>query len=102
MADAPAGTIEVELVYALAREQTLQTLRVPAGTRVGEAIERSGVRARHPELATGALKVGIFGRRVALSAILREFDRIEIYRPLIADPKQARRARARRTDKSTR
>ena len=100
MADAPAGTIEVELVYALAREQVTQTLRVPAGTRTGEAIKRSGVLVRHPEIATHALKIGIFGRRVAPTALLREYDRIEIYRPLIADPKQARRMRARRTNNS--
>jgi putative ubiquitin-RnfH superfamily antitoxin RatB of RatAB toxin-antitoxin module len=102
MADAPAATIEVELVYALAREQWAQTLRVPPGTTVGEAIERSGILARHPEIATRALKIGIFGRRVAGAAVLSEFDRIEIYRPLMADPKQARRARARRTGNSNR
>ena len=94
--------IEIELVYALAREQSTQTLRVPAGTRIGEAIERSGVLLRHPELATGALKIGIFGRRMAPTALLHEDDRIEIYRPLIADPKQARRMRARGAGKSRR
>jgi putative ubiquitin-RnfH superfamily antitoxin RatB of RatAB toxin-antitoxin module len=102
MADAPAATIEVELVYAFAREQLTQILQVPPGTTVGEAIERSGVLARHPEIATRALKTGIFGRRVTPAALLREYDRIEIYRPLVADPKQARRARARRSDKSSR
>lgn len=102
MADAPAATIEVELVYALASEQLTQILRVPVGTRIGQAIEQSGVLVRHPEIAAQRLKIGIFGRRVGPTAVLCEFDRIEIYRPLIADPKQARRARARRPKRSNR
>ena len=102
MADAPATTLEVELVYALAREQLTQTLRVPVGTRIGQAIEQSGVLERHPEIAAHGLQIGIFGRRVAPTAVLREHDRIEIYRPLIADPKQARRTRARGAGNSKR
>jgi putative ubiquitin-RnfH superfamily antitoxin RatB of RatAB toxin-antitoxin module len=102
MADALDATIEIEIAYAFDGEQLTQTLQVRPGTTVGEAIESSGVLARHPEIAARALKIGIFGRRVAAAATLREYDRIEIYRPLIADPKQARRARARRSGKSIR
>ena len=102
MANAPPGMIDVELVYAPPGALVTEILQVPVGTSIGRAIEQSGVIARHPELATQSLKIGIFGRRVAASTILREFDRIEIYRPLIADPKQVRRARARPTGKSTR
>ena len=102
MADASAAIIEIELVYALAREQIVETLRVPAGTTVGQAIRLSGVLVRYPEIATGRVALGIFGRRAAQTAMLREFDRIEIYRPLIAEPKQARRARARLTGRAKR
>lgn len=102
MADAAAGLIEVEVVYALPGEQKIETLQVPAGTTIEEAIERSGVLRRYPEIASRALQVGIFGRCAAPTALLHEYDRIEIYRPLTADPKQARRARARRTGKAAR
>lgn len=96
MADAPAPLIEVEVVYALAHEQFAQTLRVVQGTNVGQAIEQSGVLARYPEIASHALAVGIYGRRVAPATVLQAHDRVEIYRPLIADPKRARRTRAQR------
>lgn len=99
MAETPGGTIEIVLVYALPREQMVEILRVPSGTVVKEAIRQSGILLRHPEIATGALAFGIFGRRVAATRVLREFDRIEIYRPLSADPKQVRRTRARKAAK---
>ncbi|MCE9640911.1 MAG: RnfH family protein [Betaproteobacteria bacterium] len=102
MAKTPGGTIEIELVYALPREQIVEKLRVQAGTVLKEAIEQSGMLLRHPEIATGALAFGIFGRRVASTRVLREFDRVEIYRTLIADPKQVRRTRARKTAKPQR
>ena len=97
MVKARDNTIEIELVYALPHEQITENLRVPAGTVAGQAIERSLLLLRHPEIAGESPAIGIFGRRVAATQVLREFDRIEIYRPLIADPKQARRTRARRT-----
>ena len=99
MDETPGGTIEIVLVYALTREQMVEILRVPSGTVVKEAIRQSGILLRHPEVATGALAFGIFGRRVAATRVLREFDRIEIYRPLSADPKQVRRTRARKAAK---
>ena len=102
MDETPGGTIEIVLVYALPREQMVEILRVPSGTVVKEAIRQSGILLRHPEVATGALAFGIFGRRVAATRVLREFDRIEIYRPLSADPKQVRRTRARKTAKPQR
>ena len=102
MDETPGGTIEIVLVYALPREQMVEILRVPSGTVVKEAIRQSGILLRHPEVTTGALAFGIFGRRVAATRVLREFDRIEIYRPLSADPKQVRRTRARKTAKPQR
>jgi uncharacterized protein len=94
MTDAEHGLIEVRVIYALPRTQTDVTLKVPAGTTAGEAIARSGIAAKHPEVDWDAVAVGIFGKRAPLSTALREHDRVEIYRPLCADPKQARRKRA--------
>ena len=92
---APLDLIEVEVVYALPQSQTAVTLTVPAGTTVREAIARSGIAAKHPEVDLEAVTVGIYGQRVAVTTVLIDHDRIELYRPLIADPKQARRRRAR-------
>lgn len=88
--------LRIEIVYALREEQVLLTLEVEEGTTVGEAIERSGITTRFRGIDVERARVGIFGRLTRLDARLREGDRIEIYRPLIADPKQARRARAKR------
>jgi putative ubiquitin-RnfH superfamily antitoxin RatB of RatAB toxin-antitoxin module len=102
MDDTPDTRIQIELVYARPNKLTIESLRVAATTTVGQAIEQSGILRRHPDIATDPLAVGIFGCRAELSRPLRDFDRIEIYRPLIADPKHARRQRARRTRASKR
>jgi putative ubiquitin-RnfH superfamily antitoxin RatB of RatAB toxin-antitoxin module len=90
-----SATIPVEVVYALPERQTLLALQVPAGATVREAIEQSGVLQLHPEIDLSQAAVGILGRRAPLDARLREHDRVEIYRRLTADPKDARRRRAR-------
>lgn len=87
-------TINVELVYALPQEQTLLRFDVPAGTRVSDAVQQSGILAKYPEIDLNRNKLGIFGKLVKPDAELRARDRIEIYRPLIADPKEVRRKRA--------
>ncbi len=87
------GALDVEVIYALATEQALLRLRVAAGTTAGQAIERAGVLARYPELDTATLRIGIFGKFVAWNTVLKTGDRVEIYRPLIVDPKDARRRR---------
>ncbi|MDS4015667.1 MAG: RnfH family protein [Candidatus Accumulibacter sp.] len=89
-----AETISVELIYALPARQQLITLNVPAGTSVRQAIELSGVLDKHPEIDLTKNKVGIFAKLTKLDAMLRERDRIEIYRPLLADPKEVRKQRA--------
>lgn len=86
--------MRVEVVYALPDEQQLLVLDVEAGTTVEGAIERSGILSRFPDLVVAPDRVGRFGTRTALDARVRDGDRIEIYRPLIADPKEIRRARA--------
>ena len=102
MAEMNRGSIEVEVVYALPRTQTVMTLTVPAGTSVGQVIARSGIAAKCPDIDWNAVAFGIFGKRVSPAAILEDRDRIEIYRPLVADPKRARRTRARKAGKNTR
>lgn len=86
--------INIELVYALPAEQTLLKLEVPKGTSIVEAIKLSGILEKHPEIDLEKGKFGIFGKLSKVDTVLREKDRIEIYRPLIADPKEVRRKRA--------
>jgi putative ubiquitin-RnfH superfamily antitoxin RatB of RatAB toxin-antitoxin module len=85
--------ITVEVVYATPGRQTLIEIEVAAGATVGEAITLSGIRAAHPEIELAGASVGIFGRLAPLDAVLREGDRVEIYRPLHAGPREARRRR---------
>ena len=87
------GALDVEVIYSLPTEQALLRLRVAAGTTAGQAIELAGLLARYPELETATLHIGIFGKFVAWNTVLKTGDRVEIYRPLIVDPKDARRRR---------
>ena len=86
--------INIEVVYALPNDQILLKQQVSAGTTVAEAIQASGVLDEHPEIDLANNKLGIFGKLTKADAVLRDKDRIEIYRPLIADPKEVRRKRA--------
>lgn len=88
-------TMQVEVAYARPDEQVIVSVEVAAACTIGEAIERSGIQARFPELAAdGVSKVGVFGKLAKLDGTLSPGDRVEIYRPLIADPKEARKRRA--------
>lgn len=84
----------IEVVYALPHEQTLFKLQVPPDTTVAEAIRLSGVMQAYPDIDLGRNKLGIFGKLTQADAVLCDRDRIEIYRPLRADPKEVRRKRA--------
>jgi putative ubiquitin-RnfH superfamily antitoxin RatB of RatAB toxin-antitoxin module len=84
----------VEVAYATPQDQAVLRVELPAGSTVSEAIERSGIGARFPGLFVDPAAVGIFSRKVSLDQVLRNGDRVEIYRPLIADPKEVRRRRA--------
>jgi putative ubiquitin-RnfH superfamily antitoxin RatB of RatAB toxin-antitoxin module len=86
--------ISVEVVYALPAEQFLLKSEVPKGTTLAEAIKLSGILDKHPEIDMEKGKFGVFGKLSKTDTVLREKDRIEIYRPLIADPKEVRRKRA--------
>jgi putative ubiquitin-RnfH superfamily antitoxin RatB of RatAB toxin-antitoxin module len=87
-------TINIEVIYALPHEQNLIRLQVPPGTTVAAAIAQSGLLEKYPEIDLSKNKLGIFGKLIKQDAELREKDRVEIYRPLIADPKEIRRQRA--------
>ncbi len=86
--------INVEVMYALPNEQSLLKVKVPQGTTIEQAIRLSGVLDKHPEIDLAKNKLGIFGKLSKADAVLRDRDRVEIYRPLIADPKEIRRQRA--------
>jgi hypothetical protein len=88
--------IRVEVAYALPDEQALIAIEMEEGARVREAIERSGILRRFPGIKLARGRVGIFGRQVEFDAPLSDGDRVEIYRPLAADPKEIRRERAAR------
>lgn len=86
--------IHVEVVYALPNEQRVLKLVVEQSATVEEIIRTSGILQMYPEIDLTVNKVGIFSRNVKLDARVRDKDRIEIYRPLLADPKEIRRKRA--------
>jgi len=88
--------IEIEVVYAAVDRQVLRTLRVPQGTTVRDAVLKSGIGDEFPELDLSDCPLGIFGKVVADPQVrlIQAGDRIEIYRPLLADPKEVRRLRA--------
>ncbi len=85
--------IEVEVAYALPQRQVIAKVSVAAGTTVAEAIVLSGIRSMFPGIEEQP-KVGIFSRKVSLDYRLQAGDRVEIYRPLLADPKEVRRRKA--------
>jgi putative ubiquitin-RnfH superfamily antitoxin RatB of RatAB toxin-antitoxin module len=89
-----AEQMNIEVLYALPYEQVLFKVQAAHGVTVGDAIKLSGVLEKHPEIDLSHNKLGIYGKLSKADAILRDKDRVEIYRPLIADPKEIRRQRA--------
>lgn len=89
-----AETICVEVVYAKAERQNVVSINLPAGCTVGQAIEASGLLAKHPEIDLARNKLGVHAKLTKIDTLLRDRDRVEIYRPLIADPKDVRKQRA--------
>lgn len=83
--------ITVEVVYALPNVQRLLSLEVAEGTTAFQAVERSGLLAEFPEIDLAEARLGIFGKTVAADVPLKAGDRVEVYRPLKADPKEVRR-----------
>lgn len=85
--------ITVTVVYALAERQILRELTVPAGTTVEEAVRLSGLPEEFPDIRRSATPIGIFGKVARTDDVLQPGDRVEIYRKLLLDPKEARRRR---------
>ncbi len=88
--------IKIEVSYALPHKQQIIALEVEPGTTVFDAAEKSGITTQFPELDLASAKMGIFGKAVPQphKEVLSDGDRVEIYRPLIADPKEVRKTRA--------
>ncbi len=86
--------ILIEVAYALPSQQVILPVKVIEGTTAAEAVEASGIIKKFPEIDLSQNKLGIFGKLIKSDTVLRERDRVEIYRPLIADPKEVRRQRA--------
>lgn len=103
----PEDKVTIEVVYGVPQKQKILTLLVAAGTTVEQAIIESGIIALFPEIDLSINKVGIWNRAVKLSEEVNDLDRVEVYRPLIADPKDVRKRRAEkaklegRADKTT-
>lgn len=89
--------IQVEVVYALPEKQYLRPVSLPAGSTVEQAIIASGLLELRKDIQLTENKVGIYSRPVKLADMVEEGDRVEIYRPLLADPKDLRRQRAERS-----
>lgn len=86
--------INIEIAYALPERYYLKSFQVDEGITVQTAIMQSGILSQFPEIDLSTNKIGIFSRPIKLTDVLKEGDRIEIYRPLLADPKEIRRKRA--------
>ncbi len=89
-----AETIKVDVCYALADKQDVVTVTLPAGATVIAALEASGLLGKYPEIDVKKNKVGVWNKLSKVDNTLRDRDRVEIYRPLIADPKEVRKQRA--------
>lgn len=92
MADVP--NIHIQICYARPDRQFLLEQTVASGTTIQRAIRDSDIIRQAPEIDVSVMRVGIYGKLKTLDTVLREHDRVEIYRPLIADPKDSRRRRA--------
>ena len=86
--------INIEIAYAFPERYYLKSFQVDEGITVQTAIMQSGILSQFPEIDLSTNKIGIFSRPIKLTDVLKEGDRIEIYRPLLADPKEIRRKRA--------
>ncbi len=93
--------ITIEVAYATPDKQVIRTLSVGEGTTVAEGIEQSAIRDEFPELQMDTGMVGLFSRKVGQDHVLKEGDRIEIYRALLVDPKEARRLKAKSEERKS-
>ena len=89
-----AELIDVQVVYALPERQELVSISLPAEATLQSAVEASGLLLKYPEIDLASARCGIYSQLSKPDTVLRDRDRVEIYRPLIADPKEVRRRRA--------
>jgi hypothetical protein len=89
-----AETINVQVIYALPQRQELINVRLAEGATLQRAVEASGLMQKYPEIDLAKGKFGIFAKLSKVDTPVRDRDRVEIYRPLIADPKEVRKQRA--------
>ena len=94
MASDNSATLRVEVAYARPDEQVVIPVEAPEGATVEQVIVLSRIQERFPDINPQTAKVGVFGKLTKLSAVVRAGDRVEIYRPLLADPKAVRKQRA--------
>jgi uncharacterized protein len=94
-----SGLLSIEVCYALPDGQTLIPVELPEGATVQQALDASGILQRYPQIDLARQKVGVFGKLKPLDTVLADHDRVEIYRPLIVDPKAARQRRVEKTRK---
>jgi putative ubiquitin-RnfH superfamily antitoxin RatB of RatAB toxin-antitoxin module len=88
------ASLRIEVVYALPAGEDAVSLKLAPGATAAEAVRASGMLERHPEIDLGRHQIGIHGRVVAAGALVSDGDRVEVYRPLVLGPKEARRRRA--------
>jgi uncharacterized protein len=94
-----SALLSIEVCYALPDGQTLIPVELPEGATVQQALDASGILQRYPQIDLARQKVGVFGKLKPLDTVLADHDRVEIYRPLIVDPKAARQRRVEKTRK---
>lgn len=95
-----SARLSIEVCYALADEQALIAVDLPEGATLQQALDASGILQRFPRIDLTTQKVGVFGKVKALDAVLADHDRVEIYRPLLVDPKLSRQRRVEKTRKA--
>ncbi|RAS38992.1 RnfH family protein [Paraburkholderia bryophila] len=95
-----SARLSIEVCYALPDQQTLIAVDLPEGATLQQALDASGILRRFPRIDLSTQKVGVFGKIKALDAVLTDHDRVEIYRPLLVDPKLSRQRRVEKTRKA--
>ncbi|MEM5456406.1 MULTISPECIES: RnfH family protein [Paraburkholderia] len=95
-----SARLSIEVCYASAGEQALIGVELPAGATLQQALDASGILRRFPQIDLGTQKVGVFGKLKPLDTVLADHDRVEIYRPLLVDPKVSRQRRVEKTRKA--
>jgi uncharacterized protein len=95
-----SARLSIEVCYALPDQQALIAVDLPEGATLQQALDASGILQRFPRIDLTTQKVGVFGKIKALDAVLADHDRVEIYRPLLVDPKLSRQRRVEKTRKA--